>query len=68
MAKGGLYSSKYQLFSVEIDWVTDIRLCGMGPCHIQEVISQHLFGISTTFFQYSKAHNYNLLSDHHIVK
>ena len=33
----------------------------VGPCHIQEVISQHLFGISTKFFQYSKAHD--LLSD-----
>ena len=36
------------------------------PCHIQEVISQHLIGISTKFFQYSKAHA--LLSDHHLCQ
>ena len=36
------------------------------PCHIQEVISQHLIGISTTFCQYSKAHA--LLSDHHLCQ
>ena len=35
-------------------------------CHIQEVISQHLYGISTKFFQYSKA--YDLLSDHHLCQ
>ena len=36
------------------------------PCHIQEVISQHLFGISTKFFHYLKAHD--LLSDHHLCQ
>ena len=36
------------------------------PCHIQEVISQHLFGISTKFFQHSKAHD--LLSDYHLCQ
>ena len=36
------------------------------PCHIQKVISQHLFGISTKFFQYSKAHA--LLSDRHLCQ
>ena len=36
------------------------------PCRIQEVVSQHLFGISTKFFQYSKAHY--LLSDHHLCQ
>ena len=33
---------------------------------IQEVISQHLYGISTKFFQYSK--DYDLLSDHHLCQ
>ena len=33
-------------------------------CYIQEVISQHLFELSTSFFQYSKAHG--VFSDHHL--
>ena len=33
---------------------------------IFSIISQHLFGISTKFFQYSKPQN--LLSDHHLCQ
>ena len=40
-----------KLFIIHFLCVKDVR-----PCHIQEVISQHLFGIFTKFFQYSKAH------------
>ena len=36
------------------------------PCHIQEVISQHLFELPTKFFQYSNAHD--LLSDHRLCQ
>ena len=36
------------------------------PCHIQKFISQHLFEISTKFFQYSRTHD--LLSHHHIYQ
>ena len=40
-----------KLFIMHFLCIKDVR-----HCHIQEVISQHLFGISTKFFQYSKAH------------
>ena len=36
------------------------------PCHIQQVISQHLFELSTQLFQYSKTHD--LFSDHHLCQ
>ena len=36
------------------------------PYHIQEVISQHLFELSTKFFQYLKPHD--LFSDHYLCQ
>ena len=50
-----------KLFIMHFLCIKDVR-----HCHIQEVISQHLFGISTKFFQYSKAHA--LLLDHHLCQ
>ena len=50
-----------KLFIMHFLCIKDVR-----PCHIQEVISQHLFGIFTKFIQYSKAHA--LLLDHHLCQ
>ena len=36
------------------------------PCQVQDVISQHLFKLSTQFFQYNKTHD--LFSDQHLCQ
>ena len=50
-----------KLFIMHFLCIKDVR-----PYHIKEVISQHLFGIFTKFFQYLKAHA--LLLDHHLCQ
>ena len=50
-----------KLFIMHFSCIRTVR-----PCHIQEVVSQQIFGISTQFFQYSKAHD--LFLDHHLCQ
>ena len=60
-----MYVPSIQPFVLNIKLYIMHFLCirAVRPCHVQEVISRHLFGISTQFFQYSKAHD--LFLDHH---
>ena len=43
-----------------------VCIWAVRPCHIQEIVSQHLFVIPPNVFQCSKAHD--LLSDHHLYQ